>query len=153
MLALDELVRKRLARQRQKLRLETVDDVVVQAPLFLGAEVGELNAHAIAKRAVDFVRLRVPNDIAVSREHFGTARNVDEVKKDIGADVEAGIAQEEDSLAQDGLFPQPVARYSASEIRQAVSNCSRLRVRTDLEIVVMRDDEVHFRARGERQLW
>ena len=51
-------------------------------------------------------------------------------------------------MAQDGLCAQPAARYSASEIRESVANRSRLRVRTDLEIVVMRDDEVHFARVG-----
>ena len=40
-------------------------------------------------------------------------------------------------MAQDGLCAYPAARYSASEIRSAVSTRSRLRVRTDLEIVVI----------------
>lgn len=47
-------------------------------------------------------------------------------------------------MEQDGLCAQPVARYSARDIRRKVSRRSRLRVRTDLEIVVTKDDEVHF---------
>lgn len=51
-------------------------------------------------------------------------------------------------MSQDGLCSRPVARYSASEIREAIANRSRLRVRTDLEIVVMREAEVHFARVG-----
>lgn len=51
-------------------------------------------------------------------------------------------------MAQDGLCPQPVARYTASEIRRKVSKRSRLRVRTDLEIVVMKSSEVHLARVG-----
>ena len=51
-------------------------------------------------------------------------------------------------MAQDGLPAHPVARYSASEIRNAVSKRSRLPVRTDLEIVVMKESEVHFARVG-----
>ena len=51
-------------------------------------------------------------------------------------------------MAQDGLPAHPVARYSAGEIRKAVSKRSRLRVRTDLEIVVMKESEVHFARVG-----
>jgi Tfp pilus assembly protein PilZ len=51
-------------------------------------------------------------------------------------------------MEQDGLCAQPLARYSASQIRRAISNRSRLRVRTDLEIVVMKDSEVHFARVG-----
>lgn len=47
-------------------------------------------------------------------------------------------------MAQDGLSSQPAVRYSAADIRRAVSNRSSLRVRTDLEIVVMKDSEVYF---------
>ena len=49
-------------------------------------------------------------------------------------------------MAQDGLSAHPIARYSAAEIRKAVTTRSRLRVRTHLEIVVMKEPEVH-RAR------
>ena len=51
-------------------------------------------------------------------------------------------------MAQDGLPAHPVARYSAGEIRKAVPKRSRLRVRTDLEIVVMKESEVHFARVG-----
>lgn len=51
-------------------------------------------------------------------------------------------------MAQDGLCSYPAARYSASEIRASVSSRSRLRVRTELEIVVMKDSEVHFARVG-----
>lgn len=47
-------------------------------------------------------------------------------------------------MAQDGLAAQPIARYSAAEIQETVSNRARLRVRTDLEIMVMKGSEVHF---------
>ena len=47
-------------------------------------------------------------------------------------------------MAQDGLSAQPAARYSAGEIRQTVETRSRLRVRSDLEIVVMTSSEVHL---------
>ena len=46
-------------------------------------------------------------------------------------------------MGQDGLCPQPAARYSVDEIRQTVSSRSRLRVRTDLEILVMKNAEAH----------
>ncbi len=51
-------------------------------------------------------------------------------------------------MAQDGLSAHPIARYSAAEIRNAVSNRSRLRVSTDLEIVVTKESEVHFARVG-----
>lgn len=51
-------------------------------------------------------------------------------------------------MAQDGLCPHPAARYSAKEIREKVSSRSRLRVRTDLEIMVMKDGDVHFARVG-----
>ena len=51
-------------------------------------------------------------------------------------------------MAQDGLSAHPVARYSAAEIRNAVSTRARLRVRTDLEIMVMKESEVHFARIG-----
>lgn len=51
-------------------------------------------------------------------------------------------------MAQEGLSAHPVARYSVAEIRNAVSTRSRLRVRTDLEIVVMKESEVHFARVG-----
>jgi hypothetical protein len=51
-------------------------------------------------------------------------------------------------MAQDGLPSQPLARYSAADIRRAVSKRSRLRVRSDLEIVVMMDSDVHFARVG-----
>ena len=51
-------------------------------------------------------------------------------------------------MAQDGLCAHPAVRYSAAEIRKVVSTRSRLRVRTDLEIMVMKDSEVHFARVG-----
>jgi len=51
-------------------------------------------------------------------------------------------------MAQDGLSAQPAARYSAAEIRSAVTHRSRLRVSTNLEIVVTQDSEVHFARVG-----
>lgn len=51
-------------------------------------------------------------------------------------------------MAQEGLCPQPAARYSADEIRQTVSSRSRLRVRTDLEILVMKNMEAHISRVG-----
>jgi Tfp pilus assembly protein PilZ len=51
-------------------------------------------------------------------------------------------------MEQDGLCAQPVARYSAGDIRKTVSKRFRLRVRTELEIVVMRDSEVYFARVG-----
>lgn len=51
-------------------------------------------------------------------------------------------------MEQDGLCSQPAARHTASEIRTAISTRGRLRVRTSLEIVVLKDDEVHFARVG-----
>lgn len=51
-------------------------------------------------------------------------------------------------MAQDGLSANPAARYSAAEIRTSVANRSRLRVSTDLEIVVTKESEVHFARVG-----
>ncbi|GMR22614.1 MAG: hypothetical protein BMS9Abin37_0976 [Acidobacteriota bacterium] len=51
-------------------------------------------------------------------------------------------------MAQGGLSAHPVARYSAAEIRNAVTKRSRLRVHTDLEIVVEKESEVHFARVG-----
>ena len=47
-------------------------------------------------------------------------------------------------MAQEGLCPQPAARYSANEIRQTVSSRSRLRVATDHEVLVMKNAEAHI---------
>lgn len=49
-------------------------------------------------------------------------------------------------MAQDGLARDPAARFTASEIRQRVAPRTRLRVQTDLEIVVAQETEYH-RAR------
>lgn len=51
-------------------------------------------------------------------------------------------------MAQDGLAEQPLVRYSAADIRRAVSNRSRLRVRSELEIMVMEQYNVHFARVG-----
>ncbi len=49
-------------------------------------------------------------------------------------------------MAQDGLARKPAARFSPEEIRQRVAARGRLRVQTDLEIVVAQESEYH-RAR------
>ncbi|MGH9337207.1 MAG: PilZ domain-containing protein, partial [Vicinamibacteria bacterium] len=49
-------------------------------------------------------------------------------------------------MAQDGLARQPASRFTAVQIRDRVSERARLRVATDLEIVVALDDDYH-RAR------
>lgn len=46
-------------------------------------------------------------------------------------------------MAQDGLSTHPAARYTAHEIRSGVTARARLRVHTDLEIVIMQGDGVH----------
>ena len=51
-------------------------------------------------------------------------------------------------MEQDGLCAQPVARHSASEIRTSVTTRGRLRVRADLEIVMMKDSDVHYARVG-----
>jgi len=49
-------------------------------------------------------------------------------------------------MAQDGLAREPASRYTAVQIRELVSARARLRVQTDLEIVVAQESEYH-RAR------
>jgi Tfp pilus assembly protein PilZ len=49
-------------------------------------------------------------------------------------------------MAQDGLAREPAARHTASEIRERVASRSRLRVETDLEIVVAHGGDF-YRAR------
>lgn len=49
-------------------------------------------------------------------------------------------------MAQDGLAREPAARHTASEIRERIESRSRLRVDTDLEIVVAQGGDLH-RAR------
>jgi len=49
-------------------------------------------------------------------------------------------------MAQDGLAREPASRYTAVQIRDLVSARARLRVQTDLEIVVAQESEYH-RAR------
>lgn len=49
-------------------------------------------------------------------------------------------------MAQDGLAREPAGRYTADQIRQLVPARARLRVQTDLEIVVAQESEYH-RAR------
>jgi hypothetical protein len=46
-------------------------------------------------------------------------------------------------MDQDGLSDPPLVRYSAADIRRTVSNRARLRVRSELEIMVMEDYNVH----------
>lgn len=49
-------------------------------------------------------------------------------------------------MAQDGLARDPASRFTAVQIRELVSARERLRVQTDLEIVVAQESEYH-RAR------
>jgi len=49
-------------------------------------------------------------------------------------------------MAQDGLAREPASRYTAVQIREVVPARARLRVQTDLEIVVAQESEYH-RAR------
>ncbi len=49
-------------------------------------------------------------------------------------------------MAQDGIAREPASRFSADEIRDRVAARARLRVETDLEIVVAQESEYH-RAR------
>jgi hypothetical protein len=49
-------------------------------------------------------------------------------------------------MAQDGLAREPAGRFTADQIRERVAARSRLRVETDLEIVVAQESEYH-RAR------
>jgi hypothetical protein len=49
-------------------------------------------------------------------------------------------------MAQNGLAREPASRFTADEIRERVATRSRLRVQTDLEIVVAQESEYH-RAR------
>jgi hypothetical protein len=49
-------------------------------------------------------------------------------------------------MLQDGYCAQPASRFTADNIRQTVSTRSRLRVHTDMEIVVIRESDYH-RAR------
>lgn len=49
-------------------------------------------------------------------------------------------------MAQDGVARRPASPFSAAEIRERVAARARLRVQTDLEIVVAQDSEYH-RAR------
>jgi hypothetical protein len=49
-------------------------------------------------------------------------------------------------MAQHGLAREPASRFTADEIRERVAARSRLRVQTDLEIVVAQESEYH-RAR------
>ncbi len=49
-------------------------------------------------------------------------------------------------MAQDGLAREPAGRFSAVQIRERVPARARLRVQTDLEIVVAQESEYH-RAR------
>jgi len=46
-------------------------------------------------------------------------------------------------MAQDGLAREPASRHTASEIRQRIASRSRLRVHTDLEIVVVHRGDYH----------
>ena len=49
-------------------------------------------------------------------------------------------------MAQDGLAREPAGRFTADQIRERVAARGRLRVQTDLEIVVAQESEYH-RAR------
>lgn len=49
-------------------------------------------------------------------------------------------------MQQDGLARNPASRFSAADIRKTVLRRSRLRVETDMEIVVIRESDYH-RAR------
>ncbi len=44
-------------------------------------------------------------------------------------------------MVQEGFREQPVARFSADEIRQRVSSRIRLRVRTDMEVIVQHETD------------
>ncbi len=46
-------------------------------------------------------------------------------------------------MAQDGLCAQPASRFTAAEIRETVTTRNRLRVRTEMEIVVDRESNIH----------
>jgi hypothetical protein len=46
-------------------------------------------------------------------------------------------------MAQDGLAQHPVARFTAAQIREKVAARKRLRVRTDMETVVVAGSEVY----------
>lgn len=49
-------------------------------------------------------------------------------------------------MAQQGLHPHPASRFTAADIRKVVTTRGRLRVNTDLEIVVVKNETVE-RAR------